>query len=768
METLFHSARIYFILTFFCWIPGIFYILCYAQIPLEPGDYRSIASGDFDNPAIWETWNGGQWVPANQKPNLNNNLFIDQSHEVRLRENESAKDLYLFSAADPGRKLNLQNFELHLYGALRGLRKEGNEFFMNSVSSLLTDWIYPETGKIVFKGSSRTVVDRASWSANNQNSRYTVVFDPDQGATLVVNSAFKASAFIILSGTVHQTVNTIGIPACSTFSFNTQTIFNGGGPYGDLIIEAGGTLISDCSAPLEQLLRRSASAPASLFHLKPGATLILNGNLPRLEAAHLLLEGSVIYNSNSGTQQMLQKTFDSSEEPQIYHDLIFRGNSVKVLKESISLTGNLINEASGNILKENTIFQFLGQIDQEISGWEMGFASWTVDKPSGRIILNDDLRILGTFQMRNGQIDFNGFDFLLNQSGTGGLDYEGGSWFNLHRFHYFNLPFDLGEKNATFPFEDAYQGGIRKIQLLGEAPGGDIVIRFVEIPGANWEPNFNDNDGTPILYQLNSFFEFSTSHQSSTNLEMRISAQNLIVDDVDDLRLVSNGKAAPGSHIPGLDPNLLWARRSLEFADLNGQSFTVGSFRQLSILPVSWLDQKAVWEKGRIRISWSTGFERKNEKFIIYRSFGHTESFEPIAELPSQGDQEGKQEYNFEYKESIPDERVFFQIEQVDLDGQSTLSRVFRLEGWKLPKDYSLNLWPNPYREGPVFLKLGSAWHMENLFLEILDTKGKFKYEGKFNPNLLPELMGKLPEGLYLLRLNDGVNVAQLRWIKGK
>jgi hypothetical protein len=198
---------------------------------LETSDYRTISSGDFQNPAIWETWNGNAWNPALLKPDRNNNIFIDRGNEVRLIQDEEVKHVYLFSAAAAGRKLNLQNFELRIYGALRGLNKTTEGIYiLNSVTNATADWIYPQNGKIVLKGNSRTVVDRGSWSANTTNSRFTVVFDPEPGQNLVVNSAFKASRFVIQSGTVTQTVNTDGAPACSTFSFNSQAIFNGSNP----------------------------------------------------------------------------------------------------------------------------------------------------------------------------------------------------------------------------------------------------------------------------------------------------------------------------------------------------------------------------------------------------------------------------------------------------------------------------------------------------------------------------------------------------------
>jgi hypothetical protein len=92
----------------------------------------------------------------------------------------------------------------------------------------------------------------------------------------------------------------------------------------------------------------------------------------------------------------------------------------------------------------------------------------------------------------------------------------------------------------------------------------EISVRFIEIPGSNNDPAcIDDLDGTPILYQLNSYFEFSGMSPSTNPIEMRISAENLVVDDVDDLRIYRKWKCSLGNHLPGLDPTLLWARRQL-------------------------------------------------------------------------------------------------------------------------------------------------------------------------------------------------------------
>lgn len=762
----FRALRIYWILALFCWIGTIISIESRAQILLEPGDFRTIASGDYNNPAIWEIWDGTTWTPATVKPGQENNIFIDQNHEVRLTLNESARNVYLFSAAGPGRKLNLQNFELHVFGALRGLRKVDEVFFLNTVTSALIDWIYPQTGRIVFKGTSRTVVDRASWSANTTNSRFTVVFDPNPGETLTVNSAFKANAFIIQSGTVLQTVNTDGIPACSTFSFNNQAIFNGTGPYGDFIIEAGGTLISQCSAPLAQIVRRSETIPGALFHVKAGGNLILLGNNPLIDAATFLFEGTVQYQATAGNQSFIQTTFATSGNPFTYQNLTFQNPSNKILPAEFTVNGNIIRSAESNMVNSNTKILFSGTANQLVSGWDLDVSTVEINKASGSLQLQSDLRVRGSLIMANGQVNFNGFDLNLNTENLGELVYQGGSWLNLHRLHYEYLPNILTELNATFPFEDIYQGGIRKIQLLGESPGGNLSIRKLEIPGANWDPMFDDLDGTPILYQLNSYYEFSSTLSSPNIIEMRLSAENLIVDQVDDLRVVSNGAAAPGLHLPGLDPTKLWARRHLAFGDLSNTSFTIGSFRELSILPVNWMKMQANWNSGKIQISWSTAQEKSNEVFHIFRSLGSMDEFEKMGSVYSKGDHEGLQTYLFEYTEKLLHPHVFFQIQQVDFDGNSSFSRVFRLQNWQAQSTSKPTVWPNPFVSGRIQVQLPDHWEKDQTQLTIYQDNGVAAYSGIYSPENMDQAINNLQPGLIFLDFKNSGERHVVRLIK--
>ncbi|WP_009033882.1 T9SS type A sorting domain-containing protein [Indibacter alkaliphilus] len=749
-----HPARIY-------WIIAFFYGLslnnpAFPQITLQIGDYRTTGSGDFNNPAIWETWDGVAWIPASIKPNMGNHVFIDFGHEVRLTGNEAVRSVYFNAEGSTGRKLNLQTFSLNVYGSLHLMERSGTDYSLVGSSTAITliDWIYPITGAIVFRGNSRTVVDRASWSAQNTRSKFTVIFDPNPGQTLVVNSPFKSTRFVVRSGTLVQRRNTAGTTICCTFSFNDQVDFNGGGAFGELVVESGATFISECTGTGATLsiLQRTNAIPASLFQVEEGGNAVLLGNNPVAESMNFQMEGNVYYRSNSGNQNLLRTTMAGTRQPKRYHNLIFENNAQKLLTDSLFLTGDLARLSGGNLEEAPTFLKFEGNQTQQVIGQVFDYSQVEIDKSGGRLVLDSDMRIRTNFFQRNGQVDFDGHDLHLNTDGGGVYDWDGGKWLNLNTLVYHNLPTSLHDKNATFPFEDAYQGGVRRVRLVGSSPGGDLSLRFMEIPGANWDPDFDDNDGSPILYQLNSYFEFSGLSASTDPIELRISAENLIVDDVDDLRVVSNGLAAPGIHLPGVDADTLWARRSLEFGELNGNSFTVGSFRPMSILPLNWVHVEAEWEGNRILVAWSTANENGNEKFVLHRAKSRELEFEKIAEIPSKGNSEGIQEYLFRYSEKL-EEDAYFQLEQVDFDGKNSFSEVFRLEGKTWKEGTSSKVFPNPYVSGEVQFQLPSFLDPKEVEITVFGMSGERHFSLHLGSSDLEEKFSGLPKGIYLIQL---------------
>ena len=553
----------------------------------EIGAYKTRASGDFNQPSTWEIWDGVNWTNATQLPGATKDIYVDRTHTLRLTAPGAVKNLFLFSGAGAGQKLNLNGFNLDVYGVLAGFSGtipglprgawNSQNWIGNSPSSTLT-----------FKGQSRVVVEKASWSAQTTQSRFGVIFDPGPDQELTLLAPFKALFFRIRSGTLSQKNDTtISALPCFTLSFNTESAQYGSGPFGTVTVEAGATYRSECNA---HLINRNASGnnPALLFDLQRDATLLLLGQAPRMEAATYIFEGTVIFNPRQGPSIFLSSSFPLSSKPIQLRHLTLQGEEDLVLPPQLILQGNMVQEGQGQFRLASTHLQLSGAENQELRSSSLLLESLSLAKSSGVVTVHSDLSLKKNLTMEEGSIYFQGFNLNLNTSNTGAYNYQRGSWKRLGHLTYFGLPTTLTASSSTFPFEDLANGGQRWLQLLGTPPAaGELQIEFVEEKGANHDANFQDADGTTILYQLNSYFKISVNPMlGEGELEFRMAADSLLIEQLEDLRLVKRGEPGPGIPLQGIAENFLWARRRIKWADLPEHEWTIGSFREATVLPL--------------------------------------------------------------------------------------------------------------------------------------------------------------------------------------
>lgn len=731
----------------------------------EINAYRTINSGNFSNVNIWEVYDGSLWQPAISKPGATNDIYINQTHLLTLNTNEQAKSVFINSETGASQKLNLNNFQLEIYGSLQAFSGPAPGVPSGTWNS--QNWIGNSiNSRLVFKGSSRTIIPNNAWSGFTTNSRYSVVFDPGDGVELIVEEVFKALRFTIISGSVRQKLNTSIIPAaCATFSFNTETGVFGSGSFGNFIIESGGTLISECNS---NIIARSVSGTisADLFDLQTGGNLILEGNEPRIEAATYQLNGKVTFRGGSSSKSFLTGSFPDAGIVNSVHDLEIQGTQNLTLPSELFVSGDLIQSGSGQFLTSVSHLKFFGSEDQEVIGLSLSPQDLTLDKSGGTLKLNENLNVLRNLNLFEGQIDFQGKNLFLNVSSSGALNYQGGSLKNLISFNYLNAPSTFNALNGTFPFEDRYQGGVRKVQLLGNTAGGNLVINFTEYNGAEYNSGFNDSDGTPILYRLFSYFQFSGLEPSSNPIELRISADQLIVDQVDDLRIVGTGYAAPGSNLPGLDPVELWARRNLTISELSGVNFTIGSFRTLSVLPVEWLDVMAKYTLDSPQLTWSVARENDNEKFEIFRSEKPLDAWKKVGEVMSKGNSDEKISYSFQGENLPAVKDWYYQIKQVDLSGKWSWSKVVLLKSVLNRISEKVLIFPNPYISGPINLDFPDIFEENEVIVGISSSNGILISTRLFEKNSFLDQLESLKSGLYLIRFTSPQESQTLRWIK--
>ncbi|WP_187177722.1 T9SS type A sorting domain-containing protein [Algoriphagus sp. AK58] len=731
----------------------------------EMGAYKTLSSGDFPNISIWATWNGTSWVPAAAKPGLLNDIYIDQNHTLRLTGNEQAKSVFINAEAEAGQKLNLNGFNLDIYGTLSAFSGPAPGVPANAWNS--QNWIGNSlSSTITFRGNSRKILDKSSWSAQTTQSRFGVIFDPGFGVELTVEAPLKALSFTVKSGTLIQKLDTSVIPnVCFTLSFNTETTVFGSGPFGDFTIEDGATFISECNS---NIVNRSTNGSVSAlnFDLQNGGTLILEGSAPRIEAANFQLNGRIIFRGPSGPKSFLSSSFSDAASPQSVRHLELQSSQNLSLPNQLFLLGNMTKSGTGNFLTSNTHLILTGSTNQEIIGFPLRVRDLTLNKPNGIFFPRGNLTVERTLTLTQGRIDLQQNDLRINTSGQGGINYGGGSWRNAGSVTYFNIPSLLTATNATFPFEDMLNGGIRKIQLLGPSPGGNLSLRFLEYKGANHDPKFNDTDGTPILYQLYSHFQFSGLSPSNQEVELKISAASLIVDNVDDLRVVGTGQPSPGNHLPGLDPSLLWARRSLQWDELSNFNFTIGSFRELSILPVSWISINVSQSASGKMITWKVGQERNNLLFEIYRSHVEKLEWEKIGSIASKGNSKNPVEYSFEDKSTKRFKEYLYRIRQISLDGSESWSVVARTFQYAEGPTHNLLVYPNPHERGPLRIWASKNWDFSDAKLMILSLHGQVLLELPYASEIQEQFVNALAPGNYFLHLVTPYQSFSTRFIK--
>lgn len=734
----------------------VFPILLFAQ---EINSYRTAISGFYSDPTTWEIFDGTFWIPASNSPNQNHDIYIDQNHTLTLDSDQEAKSVYINAEARSTQKLNLNGYSLEIYGSLNAFSGAAPGTPSGTWNS--QNWIGNSlSSELIFRGNSRVIIPRNSWSGFSTQSRYTVIFDPGPGQSLTVEEPFKALRFIVRSGTLIQDLDTSVNPSiCSSFSFNTEIIY-GANEFGDFIIESGGRLISKCN---KEIVFRSNSRSAALFDLQDGGELVLEGDLPEMEVANYQLEGKVIFQSGTTQKDFISSSLSGSTLPNEVYDLELNSIFDLQLPSDLTINGDLIQSSTGEFIATSSSLTFSGNEDQDVSGFPLIPLNIVLNKPSGEVTFSNDLTILSQLQMLSGGMNLLGNDLSINLLNSGSMNYQGGYWKSIGLFTYNSLPPILNIQSGTFPFLDTFQGGIRKIQLLGNTPGGNLSIRFFEFNGAEYNSDFNDSDGTPILYRLFSYFQFSNFSASVSPIELRISADQLIVDDEDDLRIVGTGYAAPGSHLPGLDPIELWARRNLSFNDLTGVNITVGSMRTLSILPVTWLEVRADRGNRGVNLTWSLGREFENKRFDIFRRFSEEGNWEKIGQKVSLGNTTHQRKYNF-LDESAPSyQDVYYRIRQVDFSENFSWSPL-GLVRKELPTQ--IKIFPNPHLKGRVRIIFPKSQKNDFSQVEIIGLTMVYHQKQDFEKAKLESLLSSLSPGIYLILLESPDYVHRIRWIK--
>lgn len=164
-----------------------------------------------------------------------------------------------------------------------------------------------------------------------------------------------------------------------------------------------------------------------------------------------------------------------------------------------------------------------------------------------------------------------------------------------------------------------------------------------------------------------------------------------------------------------------------------------------------------------VQLSWSTNYEKENQHFAVMRA-GSDLNFEEIGQVLSQGNSETPQFYTFMDRE--PSQGIsYYQLKNVDINGQATLSDIRSIETNRSGKTISVS--PNP-NNGQFSLEL-AIQKTGNYSIQIVSSEGKVVYQTNLllesGNHVLPMNKVALLKGTYLVRATNEKTELQEKFV---
>lgn len=206
-----------------------------------------------------------------------------------------------------------------------------------------------------------------------------------------------------------------------------------------------------------------------------------------------------------------------------------------------------------------------------------------------------------------------------------------------------------------------------------------------------------------------------------------------------------------------------------EIGNLSNSAYGSVTIEVITSLPVKWLGVSAEEIDWGANVSWSVAQERNNEKFQVLRSIDGGRSFVLAGEIPGAQYSTGLATYKFFDADLPAQANVYYLITQVDSDGQSSSSEVFKLSRHGLvPQD--IRVYPNPYLGGSIGMslsriqekQLGAIWVKAGNGNLLIQMEGIL---GEIRPLFL-DAAQELDPGFYLIQVFIADKTEIIKWVK--
>ena len=183
-------------------------------------------------------------------------------------------------------------------------------------------------------------------------------------------------------------------------------------------------------------------------------------------------------------------------------------------------------------------------------------------------------------------------------------------------------------------------------------------------------------------------------------------------------------------------------------------------------LPVGFMNFTATAKTSHIELQWQTGNEQNNAGFEVQRSEGSAGNFVPLGFVPGAGTSQVSQNYDYADAAVRKNQRYYYRLKQVDIDGHSTYSPT--RSAWITDSRLaSVTVSPNPARDR-LIISFGND-PTESLSAFIMDATGKQLLKKTFQPaagSTVDWDIRSLARGIYFVWLQSGSDKEVIKFIK--
>jgi hypothetical protein len=206
----------------------------------------------------------------------------------------------------------------------------------------------------------------------------------------------------------------------------------------------------------------------------------------------------------------------------------------------------------------------------------------------------------------------------------------------------------------------------------------------------------------------------------------------------------------------GASGNISWTDGTVNICDILGSR----------ILPVDWLYFNANYNdvERKVDINWGTAKEWESSHFEILRSIGNIRDWKSLGKVNAIGWSDVPVDYYFTDRQlSLADGMVYYQLKQVDLDGEFSLSKIVSVKISSTQKnDKNWRIYPNPTNGDKLKIELLSldGPRDERINIKLIHPNGVVRFFDEINSELLSEdiltHLKNISKGVYILEISVG------------